>query len=94
MALTRRRFSQSAEALAGCPKTTSKPVHFRIKQSLCQYLENSYFLFQGSEELRTYPKRDFGLYLIDSHAGVETLISGGFEHQGLLFNYRLLRLLR
>ncbi|TNL05441.1 hypothetical protein CYD30_22290 [Kosakonia cowanii] len=44
--------------------------------------------------LRTYPKRDFGLYLIDSHAGVETLISGGFEHQGLLFNYRLLRLLR
>ncbi|PWC21015.1 hypothetical protein EH206_19285 [Brenneria nigrifluens DSM 30175 = ATCC 13028] len=29
MALTRRRLSQSAEALAGCPKTTSKPVYFQ-----------------------------------------------------------------
>ncbi len=36
LALTRRRFSQSAEALAGCPKTTSKPIHIQIKRELCQ----------------------------------------------------------
>ncbi|EBJ0300807.1 hypothetical protein DZB77_08200 [Salmonella enterica] len=36
MALTRRRFSQSAEALAGCPKTTSKHVYFPSKSLICQ----------------------------------------------------------